>query len=189
MSRAHVPAAVADVIALIRSLVGGFSFEQSNYNRAIQAKRQPGSIFKPFVYAAALSTGLEGGPHPVTAVSTNVMAGTFKLYNGLGGHKFYRLTVPTTGTVSIRLAGPAGADADFYLSKGPSGIVEFGGCPGSTSSPDGCAGKPTEVETWSKSLAAGDYVLEVLDFNRLDDTATPAPAQGDTLLTLTVTQP
>jgi hypothetical protein len=67
--------------------------------------------------------------------------------------------------------------------------VEFGGCPGSTSSPDGCAGKPTEVETWSKSLPAGDYVLEVLDFNRIDDTATPAPALGDTTLTLTVTQP
>lgn len=126
---------------------------------------------------------------PVTTISTNNTAGTLKLYNGLGGRKFFRLNVPTAGTVSIRLAGPAGADADFYLSRGSAGIVEFGGCPGSTSSPDGCAGKPTEVETWSKTLAAGDYVLEVLDFNRLDDTATPAPALGDTQLTLTVTQP
>ncbi|MGZ7458243.1 penicillin-binding protein 1A [Pseudomonas sp. Ma2-10] len=41
----------------IRSLVGGFSFEQSNYNRAMQAKRQPGSSFKPFVYSAALDNG------------------------------------------------------------------------------------------------------------------------------------
>jgi penicillin-binding protein 1A len=41
----------------IRALVGGFSFEQSNYNRAIQAKRQPGSSFKPFVYSAALDSG------------------------------------------------------------------------------------------------------------------------------------
>ena len=41
----------------IRSLVGGFAFEQSNYNRALQAKRQPGSSFKPFVYAAALDSG------------------------------------------------------------------------------------------------------------------------------------
>jgi penicillin-binding protein 1A len=41
----------------IRALIGGFSFEQSNYNRATQAKRQPGSSFKPFVYSAALDKG------------------------------------------------------------------------------------------------------------------------------------
>jgi penicillin-binding protein 1A len=41
----------------IRALVGGFAFEQSNYNRALQAKRQPGSSFKPFVYSAALDNG------------------------------------------------------------------------------------------------------------------------------------
>ena len=41
----------------IQALVGGFSFEQSHYNRAIQAKRQPGSSFKPFLYSAALDKG------------------------------------------------------------------------------------------------------------------------------------
>lgn len=41
----------------IRALVGGFSFEQSKYNRAAQAKRQPGSSFKPFIYSAALDSG------------------------------------------------------------------------------------------------------------------------------------
>ena len=41
----------------IRALVGGFAFEQSNYNRAAQAKRQPGSSFKPFIYSAALDAG------------------------------------------------------------------------------------------------------------------------------------
>ena len=38
----------------VRALVGGLDFERSRFNRAIQAKRQPGSAFKPFVYAAAL---------------------------------------------------------------------------------------------------------------------------------------
>ncbi|MBR9991287.1 MAG: PBP1A family penicillin-binding protein [Gemmatimonadetes bacterium] len=42
-----------DVIALI----GGRDFDDSQFNRATQAKRQPGSAFKPFVYAAALSAG------------------------------------------------------------------------------------------------------------------------------------
>lgn len=41
----------------VLSLVGGYSFEQSQFNRATQAKRQPGSAFKPFVYAAALDNG------------------------------------------------------------------------------------------------------------------------------------
>ena len=41
----------------VRALIGGRDFIQSNYNRAIYAKRQPGSAFKPFVYAAALEAG------------------------------------------------------------------------------------------------------------------------------------
>jgi penicillin-binding protein 1A len=39
------------------SLVGGWSFQQSQFNRATQAKRQPGSAFKPFVYVTALQNG------------------------------------------------------------------------------------------------------------------------------------
>lgn len=41
----------------IRALSGGFNFTQSNFNRVTQATRQPGSSFKPFVYAAALGKG------------------------------------------------------------------------------------------------------------------------------------
>lgn len=41
----------------IKSLVGGFDFYQSHFNRITQAKRQPGSSFKPFIYAAALEKG------------------------------------------------------------------------------------------------------------------------------------
>ena len=41
----------------VLALVGGFSFDESQFNRATQALRQPGSSFKPFVYAAALDNG------------------------------------------------------------------------------------------------------------------------------------
>ncbi|MDQ0468827.1 penicillin-binding protein 1A [Labrys wisconsinensis] len=41
----------------VLALVGGFSFDQSEFNRATQAMRQPGSSFKPFIYAAALDNG------------------------------------------------------------------------------------------------------------------------------------
>lgn len=41
----------------VLALVGGFSFAESEFNRAVQARRQPGSSFKPFVYTAALDNG------------------------------------------------------------------------------------------------------------------------------------
>ncbi|MBC6417043.1 MAG: hypothetical protein GDA47_04440 [Rhodospirillales bacterium] len=41
----------------ILAMTGGWSFEESEFNRATQAKRQPGSAFKPFVYLAALDSG------------------------------------------------------------------------------------------------------------------------------------
>src|SRR4029079_9479425 len=41
----------------VLAMVGGFSVGQSQFNRATQAMRQPGSSFKPFVYAAALDNG------------------------------------------------------------------------------------------------------------------------------------
>ena len=42
----------------IKAIAGGFDFHQSEYNRATQAKRQPGSGFKPVIYATALQEGL-----------------------------------------------------------------------------------------------------------------------------------
>ncbi|MBI5168818.1 MAG: PBP1A family penicillin-binding protein [Candidatus Eisenbacteria bacterium] len=43
----------------VRALVGGRDWNHSNFNRATQAKRQPGSAFKPFVYAAAMDNGFK----------------------------------------------------------------------------------------------------------------------------------
>ncbi|WP_417532113.1 penicillin-binding protein 1A [Marinobacter lipolyticus] len=61
---AQVPRAEGALISLdadtgaIEALTGGYSFSQSKYNRAMQAKRQPGSNFKPFLYLAALESGM-----------------------------------------------------------------------------------------------------------------------------------
>lgn len=60
---AQIPEAESALIALnpadgaIKTLVGGFNFQKSKFNRATQSSRQPGSSFKPFVYAAALNNG------------------------------------------------------------------------------------------------------------------------------------
>lgn len=60
----QVPRAQAALVSLnpkdgaIKALVGGMGFELSKFNRATQARRQPGSNFKPFLYAAALESGI-----------------------------------------------------------------------------------------------------------------------------------
>jgi penicillin-binding protein 1A len=61
----------------VLSLVGGFSYDQSQFNRATQALRQPGSSFKPFVYAAALDNGY--------TPSTVVMDAPISIDMGRGG--------------------------------------------------------------------------------------------------------
>src|SRR5688572_23380662 len=57
----------------VRAMVGGRDFAKSSFNRATQAKRQPGSAFKPFIYAAAVEDGfgpddwIDGLDEPVVA--------------------------------------------------------------------------------------------------------------------------
>ncbi len=50
--------AIDPVTGGVKAMVGGYDFRRSEFNRALQAKRQPGSAFKPFIYAAALEKGL-----------------------------------------------------------------------------------------------------------------------------------
>lgn len=60
---AQIPEAEGALISIdpkhgaIKALVGGFSYGLNKYNRAIQADRQPGSAFKPFIYSSALANG------------------------------------------------------------------------------------------------------------------------------------
>ena len=82
--------AVLDLEGGMRVLVGGRSYFESQFNRAIRAKRQPGSAFKPFVYLAAL----EGGLRPDSTVQDLPLLGTGWSPRNEGGQ--YR------GTVSLR---------------------------------------------------------------------------------------
>jgi penicillin-binding protein 1B len=86
----------------IKALVGGRNYEQSQLNRVL-AKRQPGSAFKPFVYAAALNAGLDKKEPAVTMASHFVDEPTTFLFNNqkyqpANYHGEYH------GTVSIRQA-------------------------------------------------------------------------------------
>lgn len=72
----------------IQAMVGGFSFQDGNFNRTTQAWRQPGSAFKPFIYAAGLERGLTPAtqvsdePFVLTAQQTGSRAWSPKNYGG-----------------------------------------------------------------------------------------------------------
>src|SRR5579871_1529206 len=93
----------------IRALVGGVDHHASAYDRATQAERQPGSSFKPFVYAAAL----EGGVHPSdTRVDAPIRVGVWAPHNYGGGYRG-TVTIATAlahsiNTVAVRLATEVG---------------------------------------------------------------------------------
>lgn len=105
----------------VLALVGGWSHEVSVFNRAVQARRQPGSSFKPFVYAAALDNGF--------TPSNKIMDGPFVLTQENGERwkpsnytkKFYgpstlRLGIEKSrNLMTVRLARSVGMDvvADY----------------------------------------------------------------------------
>ncbi len=75
------PAAQAALLAIqnetgeIKAMVGGYSFEESKFNRATQAQRQVGSSFKPYVYAAAIEKGLSPFDTILDAPFTTISGG------------------------------------------------------------------------------------------------------------------
>jgi penicillin-binding protein 1A len=91
---AQIPDAEGAFISLtpqtgaVRSLVGGFDFNRSQYNHVTQAYRQPGSGFKPFIYSAALERGftaatvINDAPVVVDAALTGGQAWEPKNYDG-----------------------------------------------------------------------------------------------------------
>jgi penicillin-binding protein 1B len=82
-----LPAVQAAMVVLdaqtgeIKALIGGRDYGESQLNRAL-AKRQPGSVFKPFVYAAALNTAIAGGNEILTPASMILDEPTTFYYDG-----------------------------------------------------------------------------------------------------------
>ena len=68
---------------LVRAMVGGQQFSESQFNRAVQARRQPGSSFKPIIYSAALDSGMTPSTIILDApyVSSNSMEDAWKPKN------------------------------------------------------------------------------------------------------------
>ena len=99
----------------VLAMQGGFSYQHSVFNRATQAQRQPGSAFKPFVYASALDSGYSPATIVVDApIEINTPQGVWRPTNA--SHQYYGPTPLRTGIeqsrnlMTIRLAQEVGID-------------------------------------------------------------------------------
>ena len=99
----------------VLAMQGGFSYEHSVFNRATQARRQPGSAFKPFVYAAALDSGYTPATIVVDSpIEIQTPQGLWTPQNA--SNRFYGPTPLRTGIeqsrnlMTIRLAQEVGMD-------------------------------------------------------------------------------
>ncbi|GAB2511735.1 penicillin-binding protein 1A [Microbulbifer agarilyticus] len=127
----QVPAAQGALVSLepedgaIRALVGGYDFRQSHFNRVTQAARQPGSSFKPFIYAAAVENGYTAASiindAPIIFEQTNLEdvwrpendGGTF-----LGPTRLRKALYMSRNMVSIRLLQALGLDRALSYTEG-----------------------------------------------------------------------
>ncbi len=120
----QIPRAQAALVSLnpdngaLLALVGGYSFAGNKFNRATQARRQPGSSFKPFIYAAAF----ERGYNPASVVMDSpVSYGRWRPQNDggrfVGPIRTRDALVQSRNTVAVRLLDAVGVDyARRYIS-------------------------------------------------------------------------
>ena len=108
----------------IKALVGGFNFKSSEFNRVTQAKRQPGSAFKPIVYAAALENGFSPNSIILDAPFVESQGEGLKNWKPENyGKKFYGPTTLRKGIeysrnlMTIRIAKVLGLERILELSK------------------------------------------------------------------------
>ncbi len=126
----QVPAAQAALVSLdaysgaIKAIIGGYSFAGNKFNRATQARRQPGSSFKPFVYAAAFDKGFNPASIVLDApvVFRDRRGNLWRPQNDRGGFsgpmRLREALVQSKNLVSVRLLDSIGVDfAREYISR------------------------------------------------------------------------
>ena len=108
----------------VLALSGGFSFKKSEFNRASQAKRQPGSAFKPFIYALALENNFLPNTLVLDAPIVLDQGNDLKMWKPENyGKKFYGPSTLRTGIeksrnlMTVRIAQELGIDKIVNFSK------------------------------------------------------------------------
>jgi penicillin-binding protein 1A len=100
----------------VKAMVGGVDFRRSQFNRAVQARRQPGSAFKPFIYAAAIDRGYTAATivtdAPISLPDGRRGSWTPKNFSNryMGAVPLRTALANSLNTVSVRLALDVGID-------------------------------------------------------------------------------
>lgn len=114
--------AIEPKTGFIRAMVGGYSFQRGEFNRAVYAKRQPGSAFKPFVYATAIEKGFT----PESTILDEEISYSFggkewkpSNYDGefWGEITLRRALAFSRNVATVRLAEAVGIDSIIELAK------------------------------------------------------------------------
>ncbi len=107
-----------DINGATRALVGGVNYRESQFNRVSQAKRQPGSAFKPFVYLAALEAGIKptskfvDQPINIDGWAPRNYANTYS-----GPMRLTEAMARSINTVSVQLSEQVGRDKVMEVAK------------------------------------------------------------------------
>ncbi|MCZ7583026.1 MAG: penicillin-binding transpeptidase domain-containing protein [Deltaproteobacteria bacterium] len=112
------PASQAAIVVMsphtreVSVIVGGYDFEESEFNRAVQAHRQPGSSFKPIVYSAALDAGMTPATHIMDTALVFADGWRPRNYSGKfsGEMTLRQALTKSVNTVTVRVAQAIGPD-------------------------------------------------------------------------------
>lgn len=179
----QLPKAQAAIVALdpengaIQALIGGYDFRQSNFNRATQAERQPGSNFKPFIYTIALENGFTPASiindAPVVFDDGSLEKSWRPENDGgkfFGPTRLRKALYLSRNLVSIRLMRSIG------INRAVEGLQRFGfdksRLPRDLSLALGShAVTPLQIVTGYAALANGGYRVEPYLVDRIEDTS------------------
>ena len=101
----------------VKAMVGGYDFSRSQFNRAVQSERQPGSAFKPLIYAAALDRGYTAATlvfdGPISLANGNLPIWSPRNYNDryFGWTTLRNAIAHSLNTVTVRVADSIGLSA------------------------------------------------------------------------------
>ncbi|NPU92319.1 MAG: penicillin-binding protein 1A [Gammaproteobacteria bacterium] len=177
----QIPAAQSALVSLdadngaLNALVGGFDFQSSKFNRAVQAGRQAGSSFKPFIYCYALEQGMTPATFVNDAPIVFQEAGMETAWRPensegkfLGPIRLREALYKSRNLVSIRLLQSLGVEPTInYISQFGIGRDKL---PHNLSMALGTASlTPLEVATGYAALANGGYKVDSWFIQRIED--------------------
>jgi penicillin-binding protein 1A len=177
----QLPAAQGALVALdredgaIRAMVGGFSYARSKFNRATQSQRQPGSSFKPFIYAAAFERGFTPASIVLDAPIVHSQAGMEAVWRPQNDNQTFsgpmrlrEAMVTSRNLVSVRVLDAVGVPfAREFISR--FGLPEAALPTNLSLALGSSAAAPVAMARGYASFANGGFLVDPYLIDRLED--------------------